>query len=171
MREIPVGRNYTAIVDDEDYNDLIQFRWYAFNRRRNRTIYAYRFVPTHNNPKGAWEYMHKRITGYEQTDHRNHNGLDNRRENLRDATNAGNRRNTEKQRGDYSSQYKGVCWDKSRNKWTVNIQVDRMHKHLGRFTDEIEAAKAYDRAAMKYFGEFALLNFPQNGESNVEGNE
>ena len=105
--------------------------------------------------------MHRLIMNPEkgiQVDHRNHNGLDNTRKNLRLCTssqNHGNIRNlykTDKSK----SVYKGVDWSMSHSRWRARIA----NKHIGRFREEIEAAKAYDRAALAMFGEFANLNFP-----------
>ena len=104
--------------------------------------------------------MHRVILGLEQgtlCDHRNHDGLDNRRQNLRpcnDSQNAGNKR---KHLG-ASSQLKGVDWHKSSRKWRAQIRINGRSKHLGCFTSETAAAAAYDRAALIHFGEFALTN-------------
>ena len=94
-------------------------------------------------------------------DHINHNGLDNRKANLRPATWAQNIRNRKKYFDKSRSRYKGLVWDRYSNKWRARICLNRTQIQLGSFDDEIEAAKAYDRAAKKYHGEFASLNFPE----------
>jgi AP2 domain/HNH endonuclease len=94
-------------------------------------------------------------------DHINGNGLDNRRTNLRPATSAENARNRRSQRGS-SSPYKGVSWIRSRRNWRANLRVGDRLIHLGSYTDPADAARAYDAAALKYFGEFARLNFPED---------
>jgi hypothetical protein len=93
-------------------------------------------------------------------DHINHNGLDNRKANLRIATHAQNSRNTKKQRPKTASQYKGVPWNSTLKKWRAQITLNGKRISLGCFEDEIQAAKAYDNAARKYHGAFAALNFP-----------
>jgi len=94
-------------------------------------------------------------------DHINHNGLDNRKANIRPATHSQNNFNRIiSTRGDLSSKYKGVAWNKSKKKWQARIGIYGKRKHIGHFKDEIQAAKAYDKAAKKYHGEFASLNFP-----------
>ena len=92
-------------------------------------------------------------------DHINGNKHDNRRGNLRECTHGENRQNSRKSRG--TSRFKGVFWNTRRGKWGAAISCEGKMIHLGSFTDEIEAAQAYDRAAVKYFGAFACLNFPQ----------
>jgi hypothetical protein len=91
-------------------------------------------------------------------DHINRNGLDNRRANLRLATVAQNAWNSKKRKS--RSGYKGVCYDKAKRRWRAAIVNHGRRIHLGYFEDKIEAAKAYDAAAKKYCGHFALLNFP-----------
>jgi hypothetical protein len=92
-------------------------------------------------------------------DHINHNGLDNRKANLRICTNLQNLRNKRPKTG-CTSEYKGVHWCKGRNKFRANIYLNKKAIHLGYFHDEIAAAKAYDEKARELFGEFAYLNFP-----------
>jgi len=93
-------------------------------------------------------------------DHINNNGLDNRKANLRPATPAQNARNRRKMAAKTSSKYKGVSYSASARKWCAAIRVNGQYKYFGLFQNEIEAAKAYDKAAKKYHREFAQLNFP-----------
>lgn len=97
-----------------------------------------------------------RHSNFELTDHKNRDKLDNCRSNLRPATylqNSGNQKT-----GYGSSKFKGVSWYKVTEKWLSQIQFEGKTKHLGYFTDELDAAKAYNEAALKHFGEFARLN-------------
>jgi len=102
-------------------------------------------------------------------DHINGNGLDDRRANMRTCTNQQNMRNLRKRRSG-SSIYKGVYYDKRRRTWYARICHNGKNIHLGTFATEIEAARAYDRAARRLFGEFARLNFPDEVERrSVDG--
>ena len=155
MKEIPLTQGQFAIVDDADYDWLNQYKWCACKCRGN--FYAIR--------QSTHIYMHRQILGLErgdkrQGDHQNHNTLDNRRDNLRVCTHRENLRNQKLQKKK-TSKYKGVCWSESRKKWYAYITVNKKMKNLGRFHSEIFAAGIYDRAAKKYFGEFAHLNFLQ----------
>lgn len=90
-------------------------------------------------------------------DHINHNTTDNRKVNLRIASRSENKRNVLKQKNNTSG-YKGVCWDRSKNKWQSGITVNNKSIFIGRFDNKLEAAQAYNKAAIKYHGEFAELN-------------
>jgi len=100
-------------------------------------------------------------------DHINHNGLDNRRANLRACTMQQNIWNKRKQRGNYSSKYKGVSWNKSEGKWIVRITCKGKQIFVGYYDNEKEAAKAYDDKAKELFGEYAALNLKENIESPI----
>lgn len=107
--------------------------------------------------------MHREILGLPigrepRVDHRDSNGLNNQKENLRIATQLENSRN--RARGALNtSGYKGVCWHKRAKKWAVSIRYDGKRMHLGLFANKIAAAAVYDDAARKLFGEFAKCNF------------
>lgn len=167
MIVIPLNQGYVALVDDAD-SDLSNFSWYV-NKGQNRpVVYATRVVPPKRNKS---ESMHRvilqRILGRslkpeELTDHINSDGLDNRRSNLRLASSSQNHYNRRKlgllKGSPTSSQYKGVRWESDRQKWRVDIRINGKKKYLGRFVSEIDAALAYNSAAMAAFGEYARLN-------------
>ncbi len=106
--------------------------------------------------------LHRVITncpdGY-VVDHINHNTFDNRKENLRICSNHQNRFNSNKYKNGKTSIYKGVYIDKRTNSICATLRYNRKHIHIGTFKTEIDAAIAYNEAALKYFGEFACLNF------------
>jgi hypothetical protein len=107
--------------------------------------------------------MHRQIVNPPDdllVDHHNHNGLDNRRFNLRLATDSTNQQNARKRITKTTSRFKGVDFVKATGKWRARIAVNGRRLFLGSFDSELEAALAYDAAARKYFGEYACLNFP-----------
>jgi hypothetical protein len=101
----------------------------------------------------------------EEVDHEDHNGLNNRRNNLRSSPGLGNKQNRRKPRTGTTSNYKSVCL--SKGKFAASIEVQSKNTHLGYFESEVEAAQAYDAAARKHFGKFAAVNFPQPGEQTA----
>lgn len=164
IRYVPLTQGYVAIVDAEDYERVSQFKWVAAVIRRKdgtiRNVYAQRNIPW-SDRKGATQRMHRFISGLSdskiQGDHKNHNGLDNRRDNLRSCDNTRNCHNT-RLRPSSTSGAKGVSWDDEAMRWRARITVNGKVKHLGRFGFKEQAAAAYNEAAKKYFGEFAHLN-------------
>jgi len=108
-------------------------------------------------------YMHRLITGAgpkELVDHVNRNPLDNRASNLRMATPSqnGSNRGPDRRRHGSSSRHKGVSWSKDRGKWQTSIHINGKTRALGRFDSELDAARAYNAAAVEVWGEFARLN-------------
>lgn len=156
MKTIPLTQGQLAMVDDEDFQFLLGFKWVAHKERRR--WYASTSV------NGKCIKMHWLILPTVKplmVDHIDSNGLNNQRLNLRQVTNSQNCMNQRKQLN-RSSKYKGVTFDKATKKWFSQIQIDGNRyskKHLGRFVNEIDAAKAYDAAAKQYFGEYARVNF------------
>ena len=153
MKSIPLTRGMFTIVDESDYEWLNQWKWNAHNR--NGKLYAARGT-TGNKTVSMHREIMKTPKGME-TDHRNGDSLDNRRENLRISTRMQNNQNASI-RKDSKSGYRGVHFFKPYNKWAVYIQANRKSKFLGYFTDPKEAAIAYNDKAKQYFGEFARLN-------------
>jgi len=160
MKQIPLTQGLFALVDDEDFEYLNQFKWHA--HKANRTFYALRNSLYKDNKKRHTIQMHRVILGLNnleiKCDHIDGNGLNNQRYNLRPSTNAENCKNQKPKKG-FSSKYKGVCWCNIKNKWRANIRINNKQKHIGYFDHEIEAAKAYDEMAKTHYKEFAYLNF------------
>ena len=161
MKQIGLTQGKYALVDDADFEWLNQWKWFAV-RQRNGNWYAVR-NSTWKNVKGRTIYMHRKILrltveDYHETDHKDHNGLNNQRENLRIATRMQNQYNQKPQIGK-SSQYKGVRWHKRDRKWRAEIKLNKKTRWIGAYNSEIEAARSYDRVAKELFGEFAYTNF------------
>ena len=166
MKKILLTQDEFAFVDDEDYQDLMRFKWYAC--RGGKTFYAFRNIRI--NKRQSKERMHRRIMGLRRgdgklTDHIDMNGLNNQRNNLRVATKAENQRNRKKPCNNTSG-FKGVGWYKPSKKWVARIKVNSQSKNLGYFKSKIAAARAYNIAAREYFGEFAKLNLIEGDPIN-----
>lgn len=148
-RWIPLTRGLFALVDSDDYELVSQFSWSSTPGRK--TSYAVGWV------NGRVVKMHRLILGFpdEHVDHRDGNGLNNTRHNLRKATVSQNHANTPPPKTNTTG-LKGVGYDKSRDCWYAQITVRNRHIHLGRFDTSQDAARAYREAAKKHFGEFAM---------------
>jgi hypothetical protein len=154
MKLIPLNRGYEAMVDDEDYDNLMRYKWGAQVHNSN-SIYATRSEPMQNflmnPPKGFI------------IDHKDRNGLNNQKSNLRIATYSQN-----VIRPQYNSTgYRGVKKihsqskiDRGYQKWGAFLRINGVTLYCGRYDSPQEAALAYDKAAKQYHGEFAILNFP-----------
>ena len=159
---IPLTHGLVALIDAEDYKLVSKHKWHAkICATRPGLIYA--ATNETQNGKQRTIRLHRLLLNIIDpkifVDHINHNGLDNRKENLRICTNTQNCRNAKKRLANGASKFKGVSWSKRCNKFHAAIQINKQYKHIGYFTSELEAAKAYDKVAKTYFGEFAYLNF------------
>lgn len=154
-KHIPLTKGYMALVDAEDYERVSQYIWSA---SVSKSGYA---RAVRGDRLGKIILMHREIMCAPQgldVDHINGNSLDNRKANLRLCTHRQNLRNMRKPSHARSSKYKGVCWSKRRGKFISYIHGAEGRIHLGYYPDEIDAAKAYNEAAIKYHGDFAMLN-------------
>jgi len=162
MREIPlVNSDLKALVDEEYYDNISKFTWRLC--KRDRIYYAVRYEHVHINGrrKTITIRMHRKIMGegHPIYDHKNGNGLDNQKENIRPCTCAQNSRNKNSYKTSRNtSLYKGVRFHQ-RKYWDAQIGYNNKFIHIGCFDSEIEAAKAYDEKARELFGEFARCNF------------
>lgn len=152
MKEIQLTRDKSAIVDDEDYEFLMQWKW-----QDNGHGYAVRTCRK-NGKRKIWMHriLNKTPDGM-HTDHINGDKLDNRKQNLRTVNRAQNGMNRLSYSGS-SSKYKGVSWHKRNNSWSASIRVNKKLLHLGYFSCEEDAALAYNFSAIQYFGYFSRLN-------------
>jgi len=177
MPNIQLTRGQFALVDDIDA-DLICFNWKAIpdGKGSNARWYAACNALSANGKKST-VYMHRAILERaigrklgpsEGVDHKNHDGTDNRRENLRIATYQENTRNRRMHCNKKTSHYKGVSWDEQHNKWKVQICVNGKRTHLAYCGDEDKAARVYDQAAKKIFKSFCTLNFISDDPTGEE---
>lgn len=154
MKLVPLTKGYFTVVDDCDYDHLMQIPW-----RYNNNGYA--ITAQTPNPRAMHHYILQVPPG-KVVDHINRDRLDNRRSNLRVCTPEENSKNRSKRRGSLSK-YKGVSYSRRDKVWAVKIWVGGKNKHLGVYRCEIQAAMAYDVAAIEHYGEFANINFPNSG--------
>ena len=142
-----------ALVDDEDYDWLNQYKWHIDNIGYAKMSYKINKI---NKTIRMHQLLIYKPTGM-QTDHINGNKLNNQKENLRIVTQQQNQMNKIK-RKNMTSKYKGVSWFGESNKWRADIMLNKKQYYLGLFNNEIDAAKAYNKRALELFGEYANLN-------------
>ena len=158
--QIPLTKGLFALVDDADLHLVSGHKWHAYRRRKDSTTYAARSITPLNGIRTK-VFMHRVIL--ENTvcvDHRDGNGLNNTRDNLRTATHAENSRNVKKPSHGVTSQYKGMSYNAHAKKFQATVRCHGKNIYLGLFVDEKEGAYAYDREARARFSFFARTNFP-----------
>ncbi len=156
MKRISLTQGKFALVDDEDFERINQYKWYA--GKNKRTYYAGRHFCSRTTIR-----MHRVIMNAPkgmEVDHRDGNGLNNCKGNLRFCTQSQNQQNQQALQGG-TSLYKGVSSHTKDKKWRACITLNSKTYYLGNFYNEIKAALAYDEKAKELFGEFAYLNFPE----------
>ncbi|MGA2093827.1 MAG: HNH endonuclease [Sedimentisphaerales bacterium] len=162
FRRIALTEGEWAKVDPADYYKYKDIKW--FTKGNGKNFYAFTSIKT-----GPYQTtlvsMHRMMMNPPEgmvVDHRNNDGEDNHRENLRVVTRSQNQQNRRKIAGT-SSKYIGVSRNKKDVKWEASIRRTGKKIRLGRFANEEDAARAYDAAARKFYGEEAKVNFPENG--------
>lgn len=154
MKYIPLTKGLFALVDDEDYSRVSARRWCVL---RHRGKFYARASDT------SRIYLHRFILGLTNedplVDHKDGNGLNNQKDNLRQATESQNHANSSYSKG--SSRYRGVSWHKAQGKWSAKLGKYPNRTYVGSYSNEEDAAHAYDAAAFIRWGEFAYLNFPE----------
>lgn len=153
MKEIPLTQGKVALVDDEDFDYINQWKWYC-QKSHGLSFYAIR------NSEGGIRMMHRLIMNASVNiyiDHKDMDGLNNCRDNLRFATLSQNQHNRGKLRNNTSG-FKCVSYNKQKGKWEAYIEYNNKKYHLGLYEIIELAALAYNEAALKYHGEFARLN-------------
>lgn len=159
-----VGRKHPglfALIDEADLPIVSEYRWYAVLVRN--TFYALTTKDVDGRPLAMHRLISKPEPGYEP-DHINHDGLDNRRGNLRNLTHAHNLQNQRGPQKGQSHGFVGISQDKNRLNqkcsWVAHVQVNGKAKHIGRYATAEDAARARDKAALEFYGPHAHLNFP-----------
>ena len=158
--ELSGGRE--SVIDAVDLNKIRNYKWYCSRsgKKGNYRWYAVAWVENGNGKEIRLPQLLLNASTDEQVDHKNGNTLDNRRENIRISTQRENCQNRRKLFRVCSSVFKGVCWHKGNKKWVAQIRPpeSKRQRCLGYFDSEIEAARMYNNAAVKLFGNFARLN-------------
>jgi hypothetical protein len=163
MKTISLTQGQVAIVCDCHYHLVKDYKWYAIPNKNTKSYHAVRNSTTQEKLAGAPSLLRMHIVlnntpkGFE-TDHINHDTLDNQCKNLRTVTTSQNGMNRSKQVNNTSG-FKGVAFHKPMHKWQVRIGIGGTRKHIGFFESAEDGARAYDKAARDLFGEFAKTNF------------
>lgn len=162
MKTIPLTQGQFALIDDPDFEALSKFKWFACKRKHGFYAARYegrKFIMMHQEilqvPKGI------------EVDHKNGDELDNQRDNLRAATKQQNARAFRTLNKNKSSKYRGVSWEQQTRKWKAQITISGKTTSIGRYDVQMKAALAYDQAALRHFGEFVHLNFPDLTSAKV----
>lgn len=160
---IPLTQGQAAVIDDADAALIARYHWWA--AKRPHTYYAVTKIKVTPGRRGRRRilHMHQLIMGDPpgmQVDHVNRDGLDNRRANLRVATQSQNKANSGRYRNNASG-FKGVYWRRSHQQWEAQITHQGRRYHLGYFRSPEDAARAYDAKARQLHGAFASCNFPE----------
>jgi hypothetical protein len=157
MKEIKLTQGKVALIDDEDFDIVNLFKWRIYKGRN--TSYAYTIVRFGKTEVSL--FMHRLIMNAphkSQIDHKDNNGLNNKKVNLRFSNYYLNQMNRPKRHKKTSSKYKGVVWYKRTKRWRAHIQVYGVPYSLGYFSSEKAAAQAYNFVAKEKCGEHAKLN-------------
>jgi hypothetical protein len=160
---IQLSKGYSTVVDDTDPKKPWLQKWHAVERRTADTnqLYAVYAATNYCTPEGKRRQllMHRYLLGLTnpkvEVDHKDGNGLNNHRRNLRKATDGQNAMNAAK-RKDNTSGHKGVNWHLWQGKWTARVQVGRKRISLGYFDTLEEAVKARIAGAKKHHKSFAM---------------
>lgn len=159
MIRVALNKELFTLIDDEDFDLVSKYTWHAKLSYGTGDYYANATVYTNGKPRKL--IMHRLIMGLDfydgkVVDHIDHDTLNNQKHNLRVCSYANNVRNMNLRKSN-SSGFKGVCKTKPSG-WKAYIRVNYKRINLGVFQSIIDAAKAYDAATLKYFGEFAATN-------------
>lgn len=169
MKIIKLTKGFETIVDDDDFDWLSQWKWRVVeNGNQHYAIHGL----NRKYSKGPVLYMHRVVLNLQSldgqnlepkkiVDHKDQNGLNNQKSNLRLVNKSKNAMNSKKRRTQTSSKFKGVWWSKEKLKWYAYITANKKRRFLGYFFKEKDAAEAYDRAAVIIHDEFCSLNFKE----------
>lgn len=153
--KIDLPKGFVVFIDAEDFDIVSGYNWYAAKMRRN--WYAQADIKTMDGKRSTIKMHRVLLPTATVVDHKDGCGLNNTRANIRAVSKLENSRNRRIQSTNTSG-FKGVSFSKSKGKWTAMISVKSHSKYLGTFDTPIDAAKAYNKAAKEFYGDFARLN-------------